>query len=257
MRLFFRPRKLRQRADEKVCWESGTRFQFQLHGRTIQGRHWGDGPGVLFVHGWDGRGSQFHKFVDSTIASGHRAIAFDGPAHGESDGSYTTYFEFTDVVRHILRGDSGMRVDKVVAHSFGAGAVINAMDKEKLAPDVVLIAPALTLEEFLQDSFQKLGFSAKLYRNLIEWLELHYHYNLRRDNPHRLLGTLSHLLLAIHDKKDKVVPHAITARMAEGYPNILLCSTDGLGHTKMLQEVETIDTVVDYLFGERALVSNL
>jgi len=257
LQLIFRPRSMRQRSSEKASWDSGTPFQIELHGRILQARYWGDGPGVLFVHGWNGRGSQFHKFVESVTASGHRAIAFDGPGHGESEGKYTTYFEFTDVVRYFLRGDTGMSVDKVVAHSFGAGAVINAIHKEKLTPDVVLIAPALELEEFLHESFQKLGFPFRLFKNLIESLEQRYGYNLRRDNPHRLLKKLRQPLLVIQDKKDKIIAHSAVTKMIAKRPNILLQSTEGLGHTKILQEPEAINHVLDHLFREDKLVSNL
>jgi len=257
LRLLFRPKSIRQRPDERANWEKGTAFQIKIHNRTIHGRYWGDGPGVLFVHGWNGRGSQFHRFVESTVSSGHRAIAFDGPAHGESQGSYTTYFEFTDVVRAFLRRDAGMPAEKGIAHSFGAGAVINAVHKEELTPDIVLIAPALALEEFLHDSFQKLGFPFRLFQKLIQSLEKLYGYNLRRDNPHRLLQHVKIPLLVIHDKADKTIPYSATIGSVKNRPNILLHSTEGLGHTKILRESVAIDAAMNHLFSESNLVSNL
>ncbi len=249
LRLFFRPRSLRQRPDEKAVWESGTPFILQLHGRSLSCRYWGDGPGVLFVHGWNGRGSQGHKFVEPIVAAGYRAITFDGPAHGDSQGSYTTYFEFTDVVRAFLRGEANMPVEKIIAHSFGAGAVINAMHKEKLTPDVVLVAPALTLEEYLHQSFQQYGIPFRLFDNLIKWLERRYGYQLHRDNPYRLLETLQQPLLLIHDRDDKIVPHAVSAQSVKKRPNMTLQTTQGLGHTRILQAPEAIESVMSHLIG--------
>ena len=247
MRLFFRPRSLRQRPKEKAVWDSGTPFTLQLHGRTLHGRYWGDGPGVLFVHGWNGRGSQCHQMVDSIVAAGYRAITFDGPAHGDSDGSFTTYFEFTDVVRAFLRGEANMSVDKVIAHSFGSGAVINALHKEKRSLDVVLVAPALMLEEYLHQSFQQYGIPFRLFDNLIKWLEQDYGYLLRRDNPRRLLKKLRAPLLLIHDQGDKIIPHTVSKQFVEQQPHIVLKTTQGLGHTKILQSSEAIDLIMAYL----------
>lgn len=247
MRLFFRPRSLRQRPKEKAVWESGTPFTLQLHGRTLHGRYWGDGPGVLFVHGWNGRGSQCHKLVKPIVAAGYRAIAFDGPAHGDSDGRYTTYFEFSDVVRAFLRGEANMSVDKIIAHSFGSGAVINALHKEKRSLDVVLIAPALMLEEYLHQSFQQYGMPFRLFDNLIKWLEQDYGYLLGRDNPHRLLDKVRVPLLLIHDQGDKIIPHAVSKQFVEQQPHIVLQTTQGLGHTKILQSSEAIDLIMAHL----------
>lgn len=255
LKLFFRPRSPKQRKEEKACWERGIPFSFKIQDRTLEGRYWGDGPGVLFVHGWNGRGSQFHRFVEATIASGHRAIAFDGPAHGESEGNYTTYFEFTDAVRALLCGGADMPIVKIVAHSFGAGAAINALHKENLELDVVLVAPALAFEEFLHESFQKLGFPFPLFRKLVISLEKRYGYNLHHDNPHRLLKQLQIPLLIIHDKGDKIVPYSITAQTVKNRQNIILQSTEGLGHTKILQEQKAIDSVLAHLFTEYPMVA--
>jgi pimeloyl-ACP methyl ester carboxylesterase len=201
------------------------------------------------LHGWNGHGSQFHRFVDPVVERGYRAILIDGPAHGESDGSYTTYFEFTDMVRHLLRGDAGMRVAKVIAHSFGAGAVINALHKEKYTLDVALIAPALALEEFVQESFQNVGIPYPLYRNIIGWLERNHGYDLQRDNPGRLLRKLTSSILLLHDRSDKIVPFSITEQSVHDRPHLLLQATQGYGHTRILQEKGAVDKVVDYLFG--------
>jgi pimeloyl-ACP methyl ester carboxylesterase len=249
LRLFFRTKSVQQKREQYVSWQSGTPFELKLHGRTLRGRYWGDGPGVLMVHGWNGHGSQFHRFITPVVERGYRAILIDGPAHGESDGSYTTYFEFTDMVRHLLRGEAGMRVEKVIAHSFGAGAVINALHKEQLSPGVALIAPAFTVEEYVQQSFQSAGFPFPLYRNLIGWLERQYGYNLGRDNPRQLLSKLSLAILLVHDRDDRVVPYDITEQFARDQSHLLLQSTEGYGHTRILQEQGAIDTVIVHLFG--------
>ncbi len=247
LRLFFRPAITLQGDEEKAAWESGNAFEFDSHGRQIRGRCWGDGPGVLMVHGWDGRGSQFHRLVEPIVAAGYRAIAFDAPAHGESAGFETNYFEYTDAVRHLLRGDAGMQVDKVVAHSFGAAATINAIDKEGLAPDLLLIAPALQLEEFLHQSFQRHGIPFGLFREVIGRLETRYGYDFHRDNPKRLIRQLQQPCVILHDELDRLVPIEQSRAEAKVNPRVYLQPTRNLGHTRILKSDTAITAVNGYL----------
>lgn len=247
LRLFFRPRIATQSDEEKALWASGNVFEFESHGRRIHGRYWGDGPGVLMVHGWDGRGSQFHRLVTPIVAAGYRAIAFDAPAHGESAGLETNYFEYTDAVRHLLRGDTGMPVAKVVAHSFGAAATINAIEKEGLAPDLLLIAPALQLEEFLHQSFQSHGIPFGLFREIIGRLETRYGYDFHRDNPKRLIRRLTQPCVILHDELDRLVPIEQSRAEAEANPMVYLQPTRDLGHTRILRSDSAIAAVNGYL----------
>ncbi len=247
LRQFFRPGIAIQSDAEKAVWAAGNPFEFESHGRNIQGRYWGDGPGVLLVHGWDGRGSQFHRLVAPIVAAGYRAIAFDAPAHGDSDGFETSYFEYTDAVRHLLRGDAGMPVAKIVAHSFGASASINAIDKEGLSPELLLIAPALHLEEFLHQSFQRHGIPFALFRDLIGHLEAAYGYDFHRDNPKRLIRRLEMPLVILHDELDRTVPIEHSQAEAENNPWISLQPTRDLGHTRILKSDTAIAAVNAYL----------
>jgi pimeloyl-ACP methyl ester carboxylesterase len=255
MRLFFRPGIAIQGDHEKAIWSTGQAFEFESHGRLIRGRHWGEGPGVLMVHGWDGRGSQFHRLVAPIVAAGYRAIAFDAPAHGESAGLETNYFEYTDAVRHLLRGDAGMPVVKVIAHSFGAAATINAIDKEGLAPDLLLIAPALHLEEFLHASFQRHGIPFGLFREVIGSLERRYGYDFHRDNPKRLIRRLAQPCMILHDEFDRLVPIAQSRAAAQANPLVYLQPTRDLGHTRILKSDSAVAALNGYLLEQLAEAS--
>lgn len=102
LRLFFTPLFYRNSAQEAACLEEGEPFQFFVHDKIIHAWKWGQGPAVLMVHGWNGRGAQWCRFVPALVEAGYTAIAIDGPAHGDSTGRFTSYFEFTDTVRTLL-----------------------------------------------------------------------------------------------------------------------------------------------------------
>src|SRR5262245_31035534 len=81
---------------------------------------WGEGPSVLLVHGWGGRGAQLAAFVPPLVAAGHTVVAFDGPAHGDSSGRRATLLDFRDAVHAVASAASP--VAGLVAHSLGATA---------------------------------------------------------------------------------------------------------------------------------------
>ena len=139
----------------------------------------------------------------------------------------------------------------------GAAAVINALEKDNLNLDVALIAPALRVEEFLHENFQKLGVPFGLFHDILSRFEDRYGYEIHRDNPARLIKTLGCPLMILHDEKDHIVPFAGSAQAADSNSAISLIGTQDLGHTRILFEPETIDAVLSYLFKTESRVSNL
>lgn len=257
LRLFFAPVRYRQNAEEKACLERGQPFQVRVHDKTIQAWKWGQGPGVLLVHGWNGRGAQFHRFIAPLVTAGYTAIAFDGPAHGESSGRITSYFEFTDVVRALLSKNYGLNIQGIIAHSFGAAAAINSLDKDRPKISAVCIAPILRLREFIFDTFQRFGISQEIYKGLIGNFEDRFGYDLSHDNPFILLGRLSDPLLIVHDTDDRAVPFSDSQEIFQQHKHIALYATQGLGHLRILSDAAVINTCLQYLGGLKALPENI
>ncbi|HEY5764998.1 MAG TPA: alpha/beta fold hydrolase, partial [Candidatus Deferrimicrobiaceae bacterium] len=179
----------------------------RVHGRNIRGWKWGDGPGVLLVHGWNGRGIQLHRYIDPLVGAGRSVIAIDGPAHGESEGRRTSYFEFTDVIRSLTDPDRGLRIRGIVAHSFGAAAAVNALAHQGAAAETVLLAPPLQLRKMFLGVLERHGVPPRIHEEMIASYESRYGYSLERDDPHRRLGDLRAPVLVVHDREDPVVPH--------------------------------------------------
>ena len=79
------PRRAAYGVDEELR-SSAHRFSVTSLGRRLQAWSWGEGPAVLLVHGWGGRGAYLGAFVRPLLATGARVITFDCPGHGASDG---------------------------------------------------------------------------------------------------------------------------------------------------------------------------
>ena len=60
-----------------------------------------DGKRILFVHGWNGRSSQFYKIIELLSDNGYDITAVDLPGHGRSSRSNTNLPEIVDLVSEL------------------------------------------------------------------------------------------------------------------------------------------------------------
>jgi pimeloyl-ACP methyl ester carboxylesterase len=102
---------------------------------------WGEGPPVLLVHGWEGRGTQLGRFIPGLLAQGFSVVAFDGPGHGRTT---TTRGSMPDQAAAVERVDQAFGpFSGVIGHSMGAGAITYAAVKGARLGSMVLAAPPL------------------------------------------------------------------------------------------------------------------
>lgn len=80
----------------------------------------GSGPIWLLTHGWSGTASQFYPLMEHIAARGYTALAYDHPAHGQSEGVYGHIPAFVGGLEAIL--DSIDNVAGIVGHSMGTAA---------------------------------------------------------------------------------------------------------------------------------------
>ena len=258
-KLLFTPRAYQSTPSQSRRLQAGRRFKVQVNGKAVQCWQLGQGPGILFVHGWNGRGIQFHPFFDLLTIARYSVVTFDAPAHGESQGRTTNGFEIAETVRELLSRNDELDIQGIIAHSLGASAVIMALSRQDYCPDAVLIAPALKLKEILYDTFDHHGIPKLVYRSMIADIEDALGYNLNRDNPHLLVKDIKSRLLIVHDREDRTVPYEDSEEVSKKYSNVTLHATEGLGHKRILADPSVIDLAVGYFdrnrVGERTLAS--
>jgi pimeloyl-ACP methyl ester carboxylesterase len=247
LRLFSAPAPYKTSASESACLAQAELFQILVNGKQIKAWRWGAGPAVLMMHGWNGRGIQFQSFVSPLTAAGYTAIAVDGPAHGESEGRITSYFEFTDTARSFLEARQGLDIKGVIGHSFGAGALINALAKDQLNIAAVCIAPVLRLRELFLNTVRHFGVPSAISDQLIADFEKEYGYSLTDDNPYRLLDQVRGPILIVHDSGDRTVPLRDSEEQSGIYSHIDLYTTQGLGHRRILSDPKVINASINHI----------
>ena len=245
---FFKPMPYPLTPLERQYLENGTSFNIHVHGKKIRCWKWGRGPAILFVHGWNGRGVNLAYFFKALIHAGYSVITYDAPAHGESDGQFTNYFELTDTVRAFFDPSLGFDIQGVIAYSIGGAAVINCISKEKPSIDTVLIAPALKLKELLFNAFNHHGVPKIVYQSLVAELERYYGYDVHQDNPYVLAKTITSKMLIVHDKDDRTIPYMDSKILSEKTDNVDLHTTEGLGHKLILRDKAVVDFITSYIF---------
>ena len=130
---------------------------------------WGAGPTVLLVHGWEGRGAQLGAFVDPLVAAGFRAVALDGPAHGDSPGRTTTGPEFARAM--VATRDAVGPLAAVVGHSFGGFTSLLAVSRGLPTARIVTIGTPASVPEVLRDFLRLVRLPERALPSMIAALE--------------------------------------------------------------------------------------
>jgi len=186
-RWFTTPRRYARPAREVALLASATRFTVPValrsphaHGARIPvaAWRWGHGPVALLVHGWEGRGSQLASFVEPLVRSGMSVVAFDAPAHGDSDhgpaGPRRTHgVEFAQALDAVFCRFGP--AEAVVAHSLGTIATYLALRFGWLGTRrLVLIAPMVESRSLLDQFQAALGFGERtrraFERAVLDWV---------------------------------------------------------------------------------------
>lgn len=262
--LMFRTQRRDKTEWERALLARGSRFALASPAGELAAWSWGEGPTVLLVHGWNGRGSQLGRLVDPLVAAGYRVVTFDAPGHGESPGSSSSMLHFADAIEHAvdaLRPVFGS-LGAIVAHSMGAPATVVAMNRfqtraatererplrESLPVErFVFIAPPIDVRDFVR-SFSKLANLGPESELLLgRRIEARFSTSLDSLYAPRLARSLSEPLLLIHDEEDREVPAAQGRRLAAAWRGSSLWLTRGLGHTRILTEPDVVRRIVGFV----------
>jgi pimeloyl-ACP methyl ester carboxylesterase len=210
---------------------------------------WGDaGPSVLLMHGWGGSRAQMAGFVDSLLEAGYRVVAFDQPAHGESDGKTTNLLEIAPTMGLISKQAGPF--DAVIAHSFGTLITSYALVNHNIPP----VKRLVYLGSFnrLMDSlprFQSLaGLSDQVAEGLREMIYEQFGQDVLESICNEILAPQVNVpALIFHDTTDNVTPIEDSRALARVWKTAHMVETDGLGHRGALQSDAIHEQVVKFL----------
>lgn len=208
---------------------------------------WGpsEGPVVLLIHGWQGRGTQMGAFAMPLVQSGYRVVALDGPAHGDSPGKQTNAGEFS---RFLLAAQTELGdLKAVVAHSFGAGCSVYATKLGLKVEKLVLVAGPNSYEEVTQYFLNVLSLSQKARSQFATKLIARAKVSFDDLKTANNGVNLNSKILIVHDEDDKEVSYQCAIELKTAWPKAQLLATKGLGHRRILKDKQVIEQVVKFI----------
>ncbi len=246
-RIFTRPRLQEPNEAEQAIAATAETGRVPFRGGALATYGWGAGPTVLLVHGWCGRATQFQALVPALVTAGYRAVAFDAPAHGSSDGRQATVTDFGEAVLAVA--DAIGPVTALVGHSMGSPAALYAFARGLMVERSAHISGVASLVWAVQRLARALGLAADDLPALRGLIEEFIKAPLESLDLAVLQPGLRHPALLLHDPADPEVPYGDSEALLAHWPAATLQPLAEAGHTRILRDPRTIAAVTDFLAG--------
>ena len=248
-KLFSTPIKTKRK--ESRLFNHATSLILNFNGMEIKGSVFNapQQKKVLILHGFSSNRKKFESFVEPLIKKNYEVIAFDAPAHGESEGKQINALEYSELIKLIIVKFGP--IDSFIAHSFGGLAVCLALENipHNAQTKLVLIAPATETTSAIDAAFKIAGIRNKQLKTALEQTIIAKSgqpaswYSIRRA-MHQIKAST----LWFHDDEDFTTPveDALIVKN-DNHPHIQFKISKGLGHSKIYRDDTVRAEIVDFL----------
>lgn len=200
---------------------------------------------ILLVHGWSGKGTQLVKIADALIAQGFSIVSFDAPSHGKSKGNSTIMTEFITCILEIERQFGPF--EYAIGHSLGGMAILNAIREKLNIKKAAIIGSGDIIQDIIDDFIKKLSLKPEIGIKLKEHFEKKYGTEMDYYSASRAATEVLIPILIIHDENDEEVNIKAAFHIHENLISSELFLTKGLGHRKILGNVEIENKIINFI----------
>jgi pimeloyl-ACP methyl ester carboxylesterase len=248
VRLFSTPRRRARSVNDEAVLATSTPIEL-LDG--IAGMRWGDPqqPKVLIVHGWESRASHFGVMIKALTEAGRCVIAFDGPAHGDSQGKRANVYVFAKTILAIK--DKLGKLDAVVGHSMGAAAATYALAHGLQADAIVHISGPGRLRDVMGRFCDRLRLTPETRSAFLPHFEKLLGASVDELDNCKWAQELTIPALFIHDPQDDEVPFSEAEAVAANWKGAIVYRAEGMGHTRLLRAKETVGLVTKFVLDKK------
>lgn len=249
LKLFQKPINFKRPKREQNMWDSAQkkRIKINILNTEIDVLSYGySAKKVLLVHGWSGRSTQLFMVADKLLENGYMIISFDAPAHGNSEGKFTSMPEFIDCI-YQLNEEFGP-FDAAIGHSFGGTSLYNAYKKEYFPlKTLVTISAADLISDVIKNFTKNLGLNSIIATKMKAHYDALLTYDVDNHSSSEKAKEIKIPTLVVHDTLDGDVAVSCAKNIRQSLQNGSLLITKGLGHTKILRDKETMDKIVKFI----------
>lgn len=239
------------RSKKRTELKNAEPISFRFNKRKIHGYRWNhpQKEKALILHGFGSAAYKFEHYVAPLARKGYEVLAFDAPAHGDSEGTTTNAVEYSEMIKAVI-GKYGP-VKSFMAHSFGGIALSLALESIPHPADtrIVFIAPATETTSAVDAAFTMLKIKDAEVRKEFEKIIISVSgketawFSMRRAMHH-----INASILWIHDEEDDVTPWSDALKVKEdNHPNINFVITKGLGHRKIYHDINIKNKVITFM----------
>jgi len=226
-------------------------IHFHLNQKKMNGYRWNHPQErkVLVLHGFGSAAHKFEDYATLLVAEGFEVLAFDAPAHGNSEGDTTNAIEYSEMIKEVL--EKFGPIENFIAHSFGGISLSLALEQVPHTQNtkIVFIAPATETTSAVDGAFKMLKLKNEKVRSEFEKIIFEISgketawFSIRRAMQH-----IKASVLWVHDEDDDITPWADALKVKEdNHPNIQFILTKGLGHRKIYHDESVKKQVISFL----------
>ncbi len=198
----------------------------------------GTGPVWILTHGWSGSSNQFYPLMEHIAAQGFTALAYDHPAHGESEGMLGHIPAFVRGLEAIL--DSEEHVTGLIGHSMGCATALECRHSKIVESPMLLIAPVLNYVENLFSTVARSGYSMRLFEQVVNEVQNEYRYPIQSVDPYQKLKVRLSQTVIVHDEGDKFAQFSVSQSAAQEMDRVTLITTQNQGHGRVMTSSEVM-----------------
>ena len=215
-------------------------IHFHFNQKKMNGYRWNhpQPKKVLILHGFGSAAHKFEDYATILVANGFEVLAFDAPAHGNSEGDTTNAIEYCAMIKQVM--EKFGPIENFIAHSFGGISLSLAL--EDIPHDkntrVVFIAPATETTSAVDGAFSMLKLKNEAVKNEFEKIIVKMTgKKIAWFSIRRAMDNIKASILWVHDEDDDITPWADALKVKEdNHPNIKFVLTKGLGHRKIYHD---------------------
>ena len=217
---------------------------------------------IVCAHGWEGRGTNFYKFIPKLTEKGFRVLAPDYPMHGNTGGTESGCHVFGYALNCILNYIKEPTI--LLVHSMGNGTTCTNyyISDDKTRNQIKGFAAIGVPDAFTEvlETFKKVvGMDDYTYKLFLEKFSERLGIDVKYFVVSKTIKYFNYPCLLVHDDKDKEMSLDWAINSSKYVPEpfqtykigdkVYPCfhKTSGLGHRRILRDDNVVNLVVDFI----------